>query len=133
MQLTRAADYGVRIMIHLATLPPGSCVSGAELANAQEVPDAFAIKVLQALVRSRLVGSQRGSGGGFSLLADPAKINIMDVIEAIDGPLSLNACLSTPPGCTRLSRCAAHRVWVKAQDAMTGVLRAATIASLAAE
>lgn len=133
MKVTRAADYAVRIMIHLATLPPGSRPSGAELAKAEDIPEHFASKVLQALVRARMVGSHRGSGGGFALLADPNRVSMIDIIEAIDGPTALNACLSSPPACERRAGCAAHRVWVAAQSAMTGVLRAATLASLAAE
>ncbi len=133
MQLTRAADYAVRIMIHLATLPPGSCPSGAELASAQDIPGHFAAKVLQALVRARLIASHRGSGGGFSLVADPDHVSLLHVIEAVEGALALNACLTRPPSCSRHGHCRAHRVWRQAQDALEGVLGAATIASLAAE
>jgi Rrf2 family protein len=133
MQLTRAADYAVRIMIHLATLPSGSCPSGAELASAQEIPEHFAIKVLQGLVRARLLASYRGSGGGFALAVDPEQISLLDVVEAIEGPTALNLCLTQPSSCARHPLCAAHRVWVEAQAAMTGVLRAASIASLAAQ
>ncbi len=132
MQLTRAADYAVRIMIHLATLPPDSRPSGAELAKAQDIPEHFAVKVLQSLARARMVASQRGSGGGFVLSADPRRVTMLDVVEAIEGPIALNACMTSPPSCNRMQNCAAHQVWVVAQQAMVAVLRTATIASLAA-
>ena len=56
MQITRAADYAVRVMIHLASLPPGSTVRQRELTKATDVPGHFLSKVLQQLVRSRLIG-----------------------------------------------------------------------------
>jgi Rrf2 family protein len=131
MQLTRAADYAVRIMIHLAKLPPGSCSSGAELASVEEIPEHFAIKVLQILVRAGLLVSYRGTGGGFTLRTNPNEISVLSVVEAIEGRTALNACLTRPPSCDRRSRCAVHPIWIEAQEALTGVLRRASIASLA--
>ena len=96
-----------------------------------KIPPQFVLKVLQALARARLIESQRGVGGGFVLTADPERTSLLDVIEAIEGPTALNACLTSSAGCARSTWCPAHRVWVEAQAAMTGVLRSATIGSLA--
>ncbi len=131
MQLTRAADYAVRAMLHMSTLPFGSRVSLAVLADATGVPGTFLSKVLQALSRAELVESRRGPEGGFELRQPPAEITLLTVIEAIDGPVRLNACLGHDDGCERSSWCAAHPVWVEAQQAMAGVLSRATIAELA--
>jgi Rrf2 family transcriptional regulator, iron-sulfur cluster assembly transcription factor len=131
MQLTRAADYATRVMVHLAGLPPGSRASLPELAAAVEVPDHFLSKVLQALGRNGLIQSQRGASGGFVLSADPERISLLDVVEAIEGPIRLNLCLGPGEGCTRISRCPVHLVWANAQDALVGVLRSASIAGLA--
>ncbi len=132
MQLTRAADYAVRIMIHLATLSPGARPSAKALAEAGEIPEQFVGKVLQALARFRLITAHRGMNGGFALAVPPEKVTLLDVVEAMEGPTHLNVCMEYGQGCTRKGRCPAHHVWVKAQEAMTGVLRSATIASLAA-
>jgi Rrf2 family protein len=129
--LTRAADYGARVMIHLATLAPGARIRLAALAEAAEVPPAFLSKVLQALVRARLVASSAGVKGGFELVVSADKVSLLDVLEAIDGPLQLNACVATPSGCDRQTWCAAHLVWAEAQLAMTKILRSATLAKLA--
>jgi Rrf2 family protein len=131
MQLTRAADYATRVMVHLAGLPPGSRASLPELAAAVEVPEHFLSKVLQALGRNGLIQSQRGASGGFVLSADPERISLLDVVEAIEGPIRLNLCLGPGEGCTRISRCPVHLVWANAQDALVGVLRSASIAGLA--
>jgi Rrf2 family protein len=131
MQITRAADYAVRIMIHLATLPPGSRPNCGVLAQAGEIPEHFVLKILQLLVRARLIQSQRGAGGGFTLAVDPREITLLDIVEAVEGPTALNACLARGLGCTRKGWCPAHSVWAEAQEAMTAVLRRATIAALA--
>ena len=131
MQLTRAADYAVRMMIHLATLPPGSRTNRTTLASAASVPEPFVGKILQTLTRSGLIESQRGMNGGFALAASPELVSILDIVEAVEGPTALNICVK--PGATfdRKAWCPAHPVWCEAQDAMTAVLRRATLASLA--
>ncbi|MBS1873008.1 MAG: Rrf2 family transcriptional regulator [Acidobacteria bacterium] len=132
MQLTRAADYAVRIMVHLAGLPPGSRPNRNVLAEASEVPEHFLSKILQSLARARLIDSQRGMNGGFSLARAPEQINLLDVVEAIEGPTHLNACLLPGDSCGRKQWCPAHCIWAEAQDAMTSVLKRSTIARLAA-
>jgi Rrf2 family protein len=131
MQLTRAADYGVRVMIHLASLPAGARASLPEMARAIEVPDHFLSKVLQMLCRRRLIHSHRGAGGGFELATDPETVSLLDVVETIEGPLQLNVCLGDQGSCSRKSWCPAHTVWSEAQAAMARVLHDTSIASLA--
>ncbi len=131
MQLTRAADYAVRVMIHLATLPVGSRVQRNTLAEATGVPESFMSKVLQGLVRARLIASRRGIDGGFELAVSAENTSLLDVIEAIEGPIQLNFCLGPGHNCERQNFCSAHFVWAEAQDAMTNVLRRANIAELA--
>jgi len=114
MQLTRAADYGIRAMVYLAGLPPDSRASLAELANAAEAPEPFLTKVLQRVVASGLIASQRGPSGGFQLNAGAAEISLLEVVEAIEGPIQLNLCTgkySGAPLCDRQSWCAVHLVF----------------------
>jgi len=131
MQLTRAADYAVRVMIHLAKSPSGTRVSLPLLAGATGAPDSFLSKVLQSLTRGRLVTSQRGPSGGFQMSAPGRQASMREVIEAIDGPMNLNVCLGNDQGCPRRLWCPAHPVWVKAQGALLDVLNEARITDLA--
>jgi Rrf2 family protein len=131
MQLTRAADYAARVMIHLAGMPADSRASRSELAAAAEVPKPFLGKILQSLVRSGLIHSQRGVSGGFTLGRPPSEVTLLHVIEAVEGPLFLNRCLNPGEGCHRSSWCAAHQLWVEAQAAMGAVLGRASILDLA--
>ena len=131
MQLTRAADYAIRVMIHLATLPAQERVSLLALAEATGAPVSFLSKVLQALSRASLITSQRGQSGGFAILPRGRKASMREVIEAIDGPIRLNVCLISSRFCGRSRWCPAHTVWGEAQRAMLDVLSSAVIADLA--
>ncbi|HUK19770.1 MAG TPA: Rrf2 family transcriptional regulator [Bryobacteraceae bacterium] len=131
MQLTRAADYAVRVMIHLAGLPPATRASRDELAQAAECPEQFLSKVLQGLARAGLIVSHRGNTGGFELPTNQRSATIFAVVEAIEGPLHLNVCLASDNACARQTWCPAHTVWADVQEAMTKVLKAATIDDLA--
>lgn len=131
MQLTRAADYAVRVMIHLATLPAHERASLPSLAMATGTPESFLSKVLQALSRAGLITSLRGHGGGFEILPTGRQASMRQVVEAIDGPIHLNVCLISPRACGRSRGCAAHRVWGNAQQAMLRVLSNALIADMA--
>jgi Rrf2 family protein len=132
MQITRASDYAVRVMIHLAGLPLGSSMRQSELSNATDVSGHFLSKVLQQLVRSRLIRSQRGAGGGYTLAVSAQSVSLLDVVEAIEGPVRLNQCIEEGPSCERKSWCPAHQVWAQAQAAIVKVLGAASMATLAA-
>ena len=133
MQLTRAADYGFRVMIFLAGPGADTRVSLVDLAAATNAPDSFLSKVLQALSRAGLISSRRGQSGGFSISSRGSAASMLDVIEAIDGKICLNTCLIAGKSCNRKHSCPAHPIWADAQRAMLQVLGAATIANLAAE
>jgi Rrf2 family protein len=131
MQLTRAADYAIRVMVCLAAQPAGSRVLLPVLAEATDAPGSFLSKVLQALSRARLISSRRGQSGGFAILPRGRQASMLEVIEAIEGPICLNVCLMTERSCARKVFCPAHPVWVHAQQAMLNVLAGTQIADLA--
>jgi Rrf2 family protein len=127
MQLTRAADYAIRVMVHLAGVPSGLRTCKEDIAQSTEVPGEFLSKILQSLSRARLVRSRRGVRGGFELARPGAEITMLEVIEALEGTLELNVCLSQGANCGRRWWCPAHMVWMEAQTAMVRVLAATTL------
>jgi Rrf2 family protein len=133
MQLTRAADYGIRVMIHLAGSPAEKRFFLPELAAGTDAPVSFLSKVLQALSRAGLISSRRGQSGGFQISQRGREASMLEVIEAIDGPIRLNLCLISGRSCHRKPQCPAHPVWARAQMAMLEVLSGAMIADLTAE
>jgi Rrf2 family protein len=133
MQITRAADYAVRVMVYLAAFPQGTRIRRSTLVEVSAVPEEFLSKILQRLVSARLMSSHRGSGGGFELAALPENISLLNVVEAVDGPVQVNVCVAGGPGCERQAFCAVHPVWDKAQKALLEILNGESIASLASK
>jgi len=135
MQLTRAADYGVRAMVHLASMPANTRAGVADLAKAAEVSAPFLTKVLQRLTSAGLVVSHRGANGGFTLAAPACTISLLQVIEAVEGPIQLNLCtgpcLAHATECNRQAWCAVHCVWMHAQAKLREVLAQASLDILA--
>jgi Rrf2 family protein len=131
MQITRAADYAVRVMVHMASLPPGTRVQKSALVELSEAPQSFLSKVLQRMVGQGLITSWRGGGGGFELARPPAEVSVLNVVEAVDGPIHLNLCVPGASGCERSLACAVHPVWVEARAVLAEVLGRATMDGLA--
>jgi Rrf2 family protein len=131
MQVTRATDYAVRIMVELASLPPGDKAQLNELIESTGVRGSFLSKVVQRLVHAGMVSSHRGTRGGFSMRVSGEEVTLLDVIEAIEGPTQMNLCLASGPSCERKSWCGVHPVWQKAQSAFVQELASVTVARLA--
>jgi Rrf2 family protein len=133
MQLTRAADYAVRVMVHLARLPEGKRALLPDLAHATNAPESFLSKVLQSLAHAQLIASRRGKLGGFTILPLGREATMLQVVEVIDGPICLNVCLNGSRECERKPTCPAHPVWARAQRAVLDVLTSASISAMASK
>ena len=132
LQLTRGGEYAVRAMMYLGRHPVGHVSSLHDICREQDVPESFLAKIFQSLTRAGLVTSHRGAHGGFSLARAADEITVRDVVEAIDGPISLNACVLWPEECRRSSGCPMHAVWERAQERMMSVLDDVTVDELVA-
>jgi Rrf2 family protein len=130
LQLTRGSEYGIRAMLYLAGRSPDEVSALRDVSRVQDVPESFLAKIFQSLVHAGLVTSYRGARGGFALARPAGEITIAQVIEAIDGPISLNQCIVWPENCQNSSECALHDVWVKAQRALLDVLDDVSFADL---
>lgn len=105
MQLTRQADYAMRAIIYLAANPQARI---QEIARAQYVPKEYLAKIIQKLAQAEIVTTHRGVGGGITLSRAPEEITLLDVIEAIEGPVALNSCFIRPGECPREQYCGVH-------------------------
>ena len=130
LQLTRGSEYAIRAMMYLAGRPVGEVCSLHDVGSEQNVPESFLAKIFQSLVHAGLVASHRGAHGGFALARPGDQITIAQVVEAVDGPVALNGCVLWPETCERSDRCTMHRVWLRAQEQMMGVLDEVTFADL---
>jgi len=130
MQIPRRVDYGLRAVIYLSVQDPERCCSITEIATQQGVPKKFLEKIIQDLIRGGLIKSKRGSCGGYTLARSPEKISFYEVIEAIEGPIAVNACMDQHMGCEQLPRCSMVNVWSEVQRKVTEVFISTTIADL---
>jgi Rrf2 family protein len=130
MQIPRRVDYGLRAVIYLAAQDRERCCSIAEIATQQGVPRKFLEKIIQDLMHRGLIKSKRGSCGGYTLARSPEAISFYDVIEAIEGPVAVNACMDQHLSCDQLPRCTMVGVWREVQRKVTEVFTRTTIADL---
>lgn len=129
MQLTRQADYAVRIVLDL-TGHPRRQSRATDISRRQRVPAPFLRKIVQTLARTGFVQTVRGADGGVRLVRDPAGITLRQVIEAVEGPVRLNRCLVRRGECALDRICPVHPVWQHIQDVVTRELDAVTFAQL---
>ena len=111
MRISRETDYAMRCVLHLSINPGATCMV-EEMARARDVPRSFLAKILQKLKHANIVESFRGVKGGFALARKPSEISLLDVIEAIQGVVSLNVCAVDENACDRSGGCVIHPVWV---------------------
>jgi len=128
MQITRQADYALRAMLYLAK--ENERVPTSKIAESQKIPSSFLAKIISQLSIAGLIHTSRGAGGGVSLARKPEEISLLDVVEAIDGPITLNECTQDPSICTFGKSCPIHEVWCETQKAMVSKLQAATFDKL---
>ena len=129
MYVTRKADYAIRCVLHLSR-DLEAVTSVDEISKAMFVPKTFLAKILQGLMKAGIVSSTRGVKGGFQLAKRPKDINLLDVIEAIQGPSAPNLCAIDKRMCQLSGICTVHPVWMKIKGIVEKELRKKTFAEL---
>jgi Rrf2 family protein len=132
MQITRQADYAVRAVLYLAKQRSDGLVTTAQIAREQRIPQTFLAKIMSQLSAAGLVYSTRGAHGGVRMARPADEVSLLDVVEAIDGPMVLNECVADPNACPLGPNCAAHDVWCQAQADLVERLDRTKFAQLAA-
>jgi Rrf2 family protein len=129
MQITKQADYAIRAMVYLARLEPETRAATRHIAETQKIPPSFLAKIISQLSIAGLIHTSRGAHGGV-LLARPAKdISMLNVIEAIDGPIALNDCTISTEACEYSGDCPVHSIWVDTQSDLVKRLGSTNFAS----
>jgi len=133
LRLSKKADYALIAMKHLALLGDGGSSSAREIAGLYAIPIELLAKVLQRLVRRGLLASQQGTRGGYQLARRPSLVSVADVIEAIDGPVTVTACSSDEGMCEQYSKCTVRDPLWRVRERILSALGECTIAELAAD
>ena len=133
LRLSKKADYALLAVRHLAAHRDDGAVSARELAETYDIPAELLAKVLQRLVRARLLESHQGIRGGYGLAHKPDAISVADVILAIDGPLTVTACSEGDHSCGQYDKCNIRDPLWRIKDRIVAALAATTIQELAAD
>jgi len=120
--LSRRADYGVRAMMDVALQSSEKRSVVSEIAERQRIPPHFLAKIVPRLARAGLVRTSLGASGGVTLAVPANQISLLQIIEAIDGPLLLNLCSLDPSDCDCSAECGALDVWCRAQRQLNQTL-----------
>lgn len=132
MRLTVKSEYGLLAMIDLACRVDEGPVSAPGISVRQGVPSNYLEQLFVGLRKAGLVRAIRGARGGFELERPAAEITVLDVVEALEGPLRPTVCSGHRAGtCGRVDACAASDVWERATDAVRDVLASTSLESLA--
>lgn len=105
LKLSKKVDYGLISLMHLARRTERASWSTREIAENYDIPLELLAKILQKLVQKGLLVSHAGTHGGYSLSRSAGKISAAEVIEAIEGPLSLTNCVSDDGLCGQFEKC----------------------------
>ena len=139
MMFSTKAEYGVRVMAHLARREDDSPVSLGSIAEAEGLPLAYLEHLVQRLRRAGLVESRRGAHGGYSLARPAAGVTMAEVVEALEGVIAPIECITASPNgalvCAREGDpghdpCPTKLLWTRVQGSIVRTLRDLTLADL---
>lgn len=138
LRLSKLTDYAVVVMVRLAEASPKGALGASPdvqtapgIAAATGVPEPTVAKVLKTLAATGLVTSQRGARGGYRLARPLHEIPVSEVIEAVDGPIALVACVDgSLTECESQSLCPVRGRWDPVNDAIERALSGITLADM---
>jgi Rrf2 family protein len=131
LRLSKKADYALMAMKHLALRGDRGSSSAREIAEQYDIPIELMAKVLQRLVRGGLLASQHGTRGGYQLARVPSQISVADVIQAIDGPVTVTACSTEEGSCEQFAKCNVRDPLWRVRERILMALGECTVAELA--
>ena len=129
MKLSQGATYAIYGLQYLARRH-NEIIPVKEIASLFKFPEKHLAKIFQQLVKSGLLLSERGIGGGFRLAKKPEKINLIDIIEAVEGPIISKGCFLKQSECKKLQICKTAKILYDAQTEMINTFKKITLSML---
>ena len=129
LRITRLTDYGTVLLAHLAEHQEAVC-SAADVASATGIAVPTVSKILKSLGRSGLVTSTRGANGGYQLARDPHDISAADIIDALEGPVSITECSGANSQCEHEGVCSVGGAWQQVNVAIRRALDDVSLSDL---
>lgn len=130
LEITRQADYALRATMEVARMDFGERAPTAVIAERQQIPLPFLAKIVSQLVVRGILEATRGASGGVSLARPAANVTMLEVIEAIDGPITINRCTRDPAVCELSAGCPFCEIFTDAQQELVAKLEGTTLQEL---
>ncbi len=129
LRMSKLTDYGTVVLAHLAS-DTSTCVSATEVAEASGIALPTVSKLLKSLAKAKLVRSTRGAHGGYRLARQAQQISAAEVIDALEGPVSITECSSADSQCTYEHNCTVGNAWQRINVAIRRALDDISLADL---
>jgi len=133
LRLSKKSDYALIALTYMAAPGQKPAVSAREMAERHDIPVELLAKVLQRLVRTGLLVSTQGTRGGYTLSRPPKSISVADVIQAIEGPLTVTACSTGNNECDQYSKCNIRDPLWQIRQRIVAALDTVTLSEMAAD
>jgi FeS assembly SUF system regulator len=133
LRLSKKADYALIAMKHLAMRPDSASASAREIAEQYDIPIELMAKVLQRLARRGLLTSHQGTRGGYRLARASAVISVADIIQAIDGPVTVTACSTEAENCDQYDKCSVRDPLWRIKDRILSALATCSLQEISTE
>jgi len=130
MQITRQADYALRTVLFLSRLGSGQRAATSLIAREQNIPPSFLAKIVSQLSIAGVLQTSRGARGGVSLALSPKDVSLLEVVEAIDGPIMLVGCALNSADCVFGENCPIRPIWCESYEELINRLKTTTFDQL---
>ena len=122
MKLSTKSRYGIRAVIEIAKSYGAQPAKRKIVAGNQEISDSYLENILIVLKNNRIIDTTRGVNGGYILSRPPKEITILEIVDALEGPLDLVECLGLKTTCSKTESCAARTIWKELSDSWKSIL-----------
>jgi Rrf2 family protein len=133
IRINRQTDYAIRVILSLAKQPPGTRMSTSKIRNEMLIPPALSQRIVAELAHGDFVLTFPGRDGGLQLARPADQINILQVVQHMQGPIDVSDCLTDGFDCTFEEACPVRRVWARLQTLIWDELESQTFDQLALE
>ena len=127
MKMSTKGRYGIKAMLELALVYEIETMSVKSIAKKQNISELYLEQIFSMLRKAQLIKSVRGAKGGYSLTRNPKNITIKNIIDVVEGPISISDCIEKDANCDNLDKFATRVLWVKIRDAIDNIFSSVTL------
>ena len=130
MRVSTKGRYGLRILLDVAVHEEQGPVALRDISRRQGISQKYLWQVVNPLKMAGLLRATRGAHGGYVLAKSPVRISIRDIVEILEGPVSVVACVQSPGMCDRSASCAARDAWSEVESKLQAAMQGITLQHL---